>query len=680
MQWLIELLCRVKPELSETLNSLNLPEDSGYAWTIIGRKLSLGTDELLAIITEADVPVADLDRISASGIKPIPESIARKYQVVAAGNTGRHLQLGCATPMDEKLQSELGFALKHPVELLFSPPDQIANSLNRFYAAELGDAGRSLWVDDKALQKAKANPDQAIAQITQHILNDAAKLCASDIHIQTFLGGGIVRYRVDGLLMRGTSLPDSVRESVIRFILTQSDLDISNHSTPQDGRLRVQINDTPYDLRISYLPSHNDGRLVIRLLNQGQNFSIEHLGFPKRDQQTFKQLSRQSKGLILFTGPTGSGKTTSLYSLLAGLNRSDTNIMTAEDPVEYQLQGISQIEVDEKRGRRFDTILKSMLRQDPDIILVGEIRDAETAQMAMRAVMTGHLVFSTLHTQDALGSIQRLVDLGVTQGQLADGLKGVIAQRMARKICTHCAEPVEQMTALEQLFFDNFSEKPHLRAIGCEQCHFTGYLGRFPLVEIYQPDSDARIRMRKGQYLEDPDLLLKRDLAQVAVQAIASGVTSIDEITRVLGADFWGNVDPEHQSIAMSMAGMELNDQRKPGFLLLGGDQMLADRWSKAIGYPVSVAADGVSAAVMVRQDAQIVGYINYIDRPDHEVRPFMEDLRRNLAWSGLPSVFVLAQPHDELETALRQHGVTEWLTNPNDSVQLKQLCEQALL
>jgi len=680
MQWLVDLIGRVAPEHSESLKSLHLPEDPGFAWTLIGRKLSLGTDQLLKIIRKSGIPVVDLDKIASVDVKPIPEPVARKFQVVAAGITSSHLKLGCATPLDEHLQRELGFTLKRPVELVFSPPDQIANALNRFYATDPGVMGRSLWVDQKELAAAEAKPEEAIARITQHILNDAAKLGASDIHIQTFLGGGIVRYRVDGLLMRGTSLPDSVRESVIRFILTQSDLDISNHSTPQDGRLRVQINDAPYDLRISYLPSHNDGRLVIRLLNQGQNFSIENLGFPKRDQQTLKQLSRQSKGLILFTGPTGSGKTTSLYSLLAGLNRSDTNIMTAEDPVEYQLQGISQIEVDEKRGRRFDTILKSMLRQDPDIILVGEIRDAETAQMAMRAVMTGHLVFSTLHTQDALGSIQRLVDLGVTQGQLADGLKGVIAQRMARKICTHCAEPVEQMTALEQLFFDNFSEKPHLRAIGCEQCHFTGYLGRFPLVEIYQPDSDARSRMRKGQYLEDPDLLLKRDLAQVAVQAIAGGVTSIDEITRILGADFWGSVDPEHQGIAMSMVGMDLNDQRKPGFLLLGADQALADSWSEAIGYPVSVAADGVSAAVMVRQDTQIAGYINYIDRPDPEVRPFMEDLRRNLAWSGLPSVFVLAQPHDALETALRQHGVTEWLTNPNDSVRLKQLCEQALL
>lgn len=679
MQWLIELLCRVKPELSETLNSLNLPEDSGYAWTIIGRKLSLGTDELLAIITEAGVPVADLDRISASGIKPIPESIARKYQVVAAGNTGRHLQLGCATPMDEKLQSELGFALKHPVELLFSPPDQIANSLNRFYAAELGEAGRSLWVDDKALQKAKANPDEAIAQITQHILNDAVKLGASDIHIQPFLGGGLVRYRVDGMLMRGTSLPVAVRDSVLRFILTQADLDISNHSTPQDGRLRVQVDEVPYDLRISYLPSHNDSRLVIRLLNQGRNFSLEALGFPLHDQHTLRQASRQSKGLIIFTGPTGSGKTTSLYSLMAGLNKPDINIMTAEDPVEYQLQGISQIEVDNRRGRSFDTILKSMLRQDPDVILVGEIRDAETAQMAMRAVMTGHLVFSTLHTQDALGVAHRLVDLGVTQAQLADGLKTVVAQRMARKVCPDCAQEVKERTALEQLFFDNFSETPLLRAIGCESCHFTGYRGRFPLVEIYQPDADARTRMRQNRYLAEPDLVLKRGLAKVAVEAVVSGVSTIDEVTRVLGADFWDAVDPGHTRAALLMSGEELNDQRKPGFLLLGGSAKQAEAWSAAIGYPVTTASSGADAAKLLRHDTQLFGLIYHVDLLEDEVRPYMEDMRRHLAWSGLPAVYVLARHHTELETALKQHGVNDWVSDPADTAKLKRMCEQAL-
>lgn len=679
MQWLVDLLVRTHPEFADKLAGLNLPKDAGQAWTILGRKLSLGTDQLLDIIRAAGIPVADLDRMGASEVARIPEAIARKYQVVAAARTKSHIQLGCADPMNDSLAKELGFSIKHPVELLFSPPDQIANSLNRFYSSNAGEAGRTLWVDEKELERAKVNPEEAIARITQHILNDAVKLGASDIHIQPFLGGGLVRYRVDGMLMRGSSLPVNVRDSVLRFILTQADLDISNHTTPQDGRLRVQINDGTYDLRISYLPSHDDSRLVIRLLNQSRNFSLEALGFPMRDQQTLRQVCRQAKGLVLFTGPTGSGKTTSLYSLLAGLNKPEINIMTAEDPVEYQLQGISQIEVDEGRGRRFDTVLKSMLRQDPDIILVGEIRDAETAQMAMRAVMTGHLVFSTVHTQDALGTIQRLVDLGVTQGQLADGLKAAVAQRMARKVCPHCAESVTERTALEQLFFDNFSETPPLRAIGCEQCHFTGYLGRFPLIEIYEPAADARARMRKGQYLEEPDLELNRSLAKVAVQAIVGGITTIDEVTRVLGNDFWGAIDPERAKVAMSMAGLELNDQRKPGFLLLGGGEELAKKWSEAIGYPITIAADGPAAARVLRQDTQIFGLINYVDKPEDEVRPYMEDLRRHLAWSGLSAVYVLAQPHSELETALKQHGLNDWVKDPTDLVKLKDLCDKAL-
>lgn len=679
MQWLADLLARTRPDYQTKLQDFQLPDDIGQAWTIIGRKLNLGTDELLRIVADSGIPVADLDKMASSQVSPISEGVARKYHVVAAGRTKSHLQLGCATPLDEKLQSELGFALKHPIELLFSPPDQIANALNRFYAAELGEAGRTLWVDEDALKRAKASPDEAIAQITQHILNDGVKLGASDIHIQPFLGGGLVRYRVDGMLMRGTSLPVSVRDSVIRFVLTQSDLDISNHTTPQDGRLRVQINDTPYDLRISYLPSHNEGRLVIRLLNQGRNFSLEALGLPMRDKQTLRQAYRQSKGLILFTGPTGSGKTTSLYSLLAEMNKPDINIMTAEDPVEYQLQGISQIEVDERRGRRFDTILKSMLRQDPDVILVGEIRDAETAQMAMRAVMTGHLVFSTLHTQDALGAVHRLADLGVTEPQMADGLKMVVAQRMARKVCPHCAEEVKQRTSLEQLFFDNFSETPALRAIGCETCHFTGYLGRFPLIEIFQPDQDSRTRMREGRYLAEPELSLPRSLAKVAVQAIVSGITTIDEVTRVLGADFWGAIDPEHTNVALSMAGVELNDQRKPGFLLLGGTEEQAEQLSEAIGYPITTAKNGLDAANILRHDTQVFSLIHYVDLPDSEVRPYMEDLRRHLAWAGLPAIFILARPHAELEKALQQHDINEWCLEPIDVSKLKRLVDESL-
>ena len=678
MEWLKTLLSNSNPEWQQSLKDLQLPENESQAWHLIERKLALTSDQLVDAVKATGLEVFELDRVAHLDVEPIPESAARRFHAIAIERDSRKMVLACDNPLDDEFRREISFALKQPVELVFSPPEQIANGLNRFYAAALGKAGRKLWVDKESLESSDVTPEQAIARITQHILNDAVELGASDIHIQTFMGGGLVRFRVDGLLTRGSSLPVSVRDSVMRYILTQADLDISNHSTPQDGRLRVEINESTYDLRISYLPSHDHARLVIRLLNQERNFSLAALGLPLRDQQVLEQLVHQSRGLILFTGPTGSGKTTSLYSLLATINRPEVNIMTAEDPVEYQLNGISQIEVDEKRDRHFDTILKSMLRQDPDVILVGEIRDSETAKMAIRAVMTGHLVLSTLHTQDAVGAVQRLVDLGVSQGQLAECLKAVIGQRMARKVCTSCAEPIEKMTPLEQLYFDTFTEKPRFRAIGCEACHFSGYKGRFPLIEIYQPDVEARTRLRQGTYLVDPDSELKRDMSKVASQAIVAGISTVDEVTRVLGADYWDRVNPKAVASAMSLVSAHSGEQRRPSFLLLGRSEAWARKVGDKINIDLVVAADGEAAAAKLREDTHIVGLLLYVDT-DQDVPSYIEGIRHALAWAGLPTVFILNGRHEVLEEGLRKHDIEDWCTEPLDLIKLKRLIDESL-
>lgn len=679
LDWMLVTLARDVPEKAGALQSLELPQDSVQAWSVICRTLARPGAEVLELLKSSGVPVVDLNEqaISTKNV-PLPEATARRLHAVLA-EIGEHKVLAAVTsPFDQALQNEIAFSVGRKAELAFAPPEQIANVLNLHYSAFDGMATRHLWIDHDQLEES-ADSDQVISQITKMILNEAVTMNASDVHVQDFLGGGLIRYRVDGLMVRGSSLPKKVKQAVLRYVMTQSGLDISNHTTPQDGRLSISVDDKLFDLRISVLPSHDGSRLVIRLLDKNRKFSSDSLGFPLREQRQLELLSRQNQGLILFTGPTGAGKTTSLYSLLAGINTPERNIMTAEDPVEYRLPGVSQIEVDSAHGRSFDTVLKSMLRQDPDVILVGEVRDEPTAAMVMRAVMTGHLVFSTLHTIDALSTVQRLVDLGVTQGQIADCLTAVVAQRMVRRLCPVCATEVkDDLTPIESLFANAVKEPPKYRAVGCSACNHTGYKGRIPLVEVYTPSEDDRRLLRTDSYLRSADVKLERNLARVAWHQITSGLTTVDEVTRVLGAGFWNVIDPTVTSDALGSAGDTSFQRKQPGLMLFGADDEVSARIGALLDRPLVRVYSGEEGAEILRRDALIFGLIVYID-VEREPVEYLKHLRRHVSWCGLPVIMVLSAPDQAVEDYLRWRGYEEWCVWPIDDEQFRRLCVAAV-
>ena len=676
--WLHNLLVKSSPEKAGALNDITLSENDAQNWERLTHCMGLTSDELFQFIKgNTHTPCADLTAAEKSQTISIKESIARRYSVVACGTKGGIQQLACTHPFDEKLTQEISFSLGKKVELLFSPPETIDNAINLIYAQQNIEGSRSLWISDDSLDQ-EASPEEAIERITQLILNEAVKKDASDIHIQSFLGGGLVRYRVDGQLIRGLSLPRKVQDSILRFIINRAHLDASNHNTPQDGRIQMKINDLTFDLRISILPSHDNRRLVIRLLNQSREFSMTESGFPLAEQHALERLCQESRGLVLFTGPTGSGKTTSLYTLLSSLNTPNKNIMTAEDPVEYRISGVSQIEVDEGRGRGFDTILKSMLRQDPDIILIGEIRDAKTLKIAMQAVMTGHLVFATLHTSDIPGTIRRLLDLDATQGQLADGLKGIVAQRMARKLCTECTQPIQEPNHLEQLFLDTTQESPAMRAVGCEHCNYTGYKNRFPLLEVFEPSPQDITSLRQEQFFTSLTSEHTRSMNVIATEAVISGVTSIDEITSVLGADYWREFNSLVMQDALSHARHGLKDKHETSLLLIGADDSLTSKIKEVLHYSVITAQHATDAAEQLHLHAGVFALLIVLNKDSDPLKQLTE-LRKSLAWAGLPAAFVIEEMTAELEQIFTQHKVTRWITTPINEEKLSHLAAELI-
>ena len=359
-------------------------------------------------------------------------------------------------------------------------------------------------------------------RLVNHLLSDAVKAGASDIHIQPYEDRIVVRQRIDGVLSDSIEVPKTVQEEVITRIKVLGRMNIAEKRLPQDGRATVQLGDRVVDLRIASLPTSHNERIVIRLLDKSaQLYSLDEIGMPSRTCQTFRKLIRRDHGLILVTGPTGSGKSTTLYSALQEINSRDQNVLTIEDPIEYQLDGINQTQVNEKKGMTFATGLRSVLRQDPDIIMVGEIRDRETAVMAIQASLTGHLVFSTLHTNDAASAVTRLLDLGIEPYLVSSSLVAALAQRLVRRLCPACKTP-----SLHGFV-----------ASGCERCRSSGFSGRVGIFELLVLNESSRTLVEsrasaadiRQAAIDDGMRMLRRD----GLDKIEAGLTTREEVERV---------------------------------------------------------------------------------------------------------------------------------------------------
>jgi general secretion pathway protein E len=380
--------------------------------------------------------------------------------------------------------------------------------------------------------------DAPIIRLINALFNQAIREQASDIHIEAFENQSVVRFRIDGVLKDVTSFHRGFHGAVVSRLKVMAKLDIAEKRLPQDGRISLRVGDHAIDVRVSTLPTRHGERIVLRILDkQASRFDIANLGMDEAMQQRFREMTKALHGMILVTGPTGSGKTTTLYAGLAEIDRSQRNIVTVEDPVEYDLEGIGQVHVNVKTGLTFASGLRSILRQDPDVVLVGEIRDLETAEIAIQASLTGHLVLSTLHTNTAVGAITRLIDMGIDSYLIASSLSGVMAQRLVRVLCTNCKHPAAATTQEKGVMGIAESEDVTLyHPVGCDECNQTGFRHRTGIFELIIVDNELKTMIHEGQ---DEQSLVKHirrkspSILSNGLSRVRDGITSLDEVLRV---------------------------------------------------------------------------------------------------------------------------------------------------
>jgi MSHA biogenesis protein MshE len=438
--------------------------------------------------------------INIEKVRLLPESQARRFRAIVLEERNGMLLIGMADPTDLSAFDEITRIVKRDIDIAVVTEGQLLESIDRGYrrtdeitglARELSEDIGDTYVDFGALTDAVGMEEAPVVKLLQTMFDDASQIHASDIHIEPQEGRVMIRFRIDGSLHLQTEADSKIAPALVLRLKLMSGLDISEKRLPQDGRFHVRVREQGVDVRIATCPTQNGESVVMRLLRQdGGMVGLEKLGMPPDMLKRFREIIKRSNGMILVTGPTGSGKTTTLYSALAEINTIDQKIITVEDPVEYRLPGINQVQVNEKIDLTFARVLRSALRQDPDVILVGEMRDAETAQIGLRAAMTGHLVFSTLHTRDAAGTLFRFVDMGVPRFMVASSVQAVIAQRLLRRVCESCSEPhiptPQEIIWMEMegLSREQWSSLKHGR--GCSHCNGTGYRGRTGVYEMLE--------------------------------------------------------------------------------------------------------------------------------------------------------------------------------------------------
>lgn len=490
---------------------------------------------------------------SAEFVKRVPIAFARSKRVLGLATDNGKLRLAMADPDDAQTRDVLRRWLRVGVAAVRAEEAALDAAINRAYGQQTGAAqdfveklDRDTVMDEvkkfDGREDLLNNSDRApMIKLVNLILFEAVQQEASDIHVQPYEDRVVVRMRIDGVLFDIFTLPAAVREEVVSRVKVMGHMNIAEKRLPQDGRATVQVGDRIIDLRVSTVPASHGERVVIRLLDKSARlYTLGELGMDRRTLGRFKRLIGVEHGLILVTGPTGSGKSTTLYASLGEINSLERNIITLEDPIEYQLDGISQIQISEKRGMTFASGLRSVLRQDPDIVMVGEIRDRETAVMGIQSALTGHLVFSSLHTNDAASAVTRLLDLGIEPYLAASSLVGVLAQRLVRRVCERCAEPVEPgAEQLELMGFEPTAEQRGglRKGRGCEACRGTGYRGRAGCFELLTVDDAVRKLVQHQATAAEIDQAAKRagmhSLADDGLAKACAGVTTLDEVIRV---------------------------------------------------------------------------------------------------------------------------------------------------
>ena len=492
-------------------------------------------------------------QIPNSVIEMVTESMARENVVIPTGIEGDAVTIAMHNPNNIEVLDKLRFVLNREIKPVMAPLESIQGAINRHYGQSETESVDSMiseftetqidFTQTEAAQAMAGDEDDSapIIRLANLIISEAVAMRASDIHIEPFEDRVRIRYRIDGVLMERDSPPKRLLGALVSRLKIMARMDIAEKRRPQDGRIKTRAGSKEFDLRVSILPTSHGQAVVMRILDRDNiKVGIRNLGFGEDNYRTFQNIIRRPNGIFLVTGPTGSGKTTTLYSALGELNRPDRKIITAEDPVEYYLPGINQCEVRHSIGLDFARIIKAMLRQAPNVILVGEIRDTETGEMAIQASLTGHLVFSTLHTNDAPGAITRLIDMGVQPFLVACSLMAVLAQRLVRVVCPKCKEPYQPTPEEVETFNiteEELEEGQWVRGKGCPNCKHTGYKGRRAVFELMTMNTTLREMAFNSEPAQNirrqARLLGMRTLVEDAKDKAYDGMTSLSEVLKL---------------------------------------------------------------------------------------------------------------------------------------------------
>ena len=649
------------------------------AWGTVGRAVGLPEGQLAGLVAQYfRLQVANFTIADPNAFLLVPEAMARKHLIFPLAETDRHLVVATSDPTDVEAERLLGFtsgrqavfevasprAIKEALDERFSPDKAVENILGNL---ELEDDSEDAVRLVEEMGPETITEGEVVAtpvvKLTNLIIRDGIAQGASDLHIEPGRKIGVVRYRVDGVLRKHMDLPMSALNRVISRIKILSKLDIADRLRPQDGKARVRVKNLAYDLRVSTLPAGGAEKCVIRILDSNTSVTLEDLNVPDPELALFRQLLSNRDGIVMVTGPTGSGKTSTLYGALRELADGKVNIMTVEDPIEYELPAITQTQVETKQGLTFASALRSILRQDPDVILVGEIRDRETAQTAVEAAMTGHLVLATVHANDAVSSVPRLADMGLQFSAIAATLRGALAQRLIRKVCAACAEPVRGvLTPDEQRLTERHGMEPVVRAVGCPECGFTGYRGRLPVQEVMTvgPRLAAAIEARKGvatlnRLAEQGGM---RPMHEVGLDWVRQGKTTLVEVERVLGAV------AEEQEAAQEEKG-------PPRILLVDDDEdarLLMRTLLEDEAFEVHDAGDGHKAMDILKVDPDFSLVILDLRMPGMDGREVLNLIRGSVDTAALPVLIRTGAGTAQDEAELLDAGADDFMAKSVDS------------
>ena len=598
-------------------------------------------------------------------VRLVPERLARRHVVVPLRVDNRTLTYATCRPFDPEIERDLSFASGRRMQPVVAPRSGVLEALERCYPKlrELDILAARLSGERPVVEtevRADLGPTASTAmELCDHIIGRAVEVGASDVHVECGIDGTTVRYRICGVLEPVLTLPASVSQPICNRFKIMARADIAVHHRPQDGAFRLKVNGRPIDVRLSTLPTVQGEKIVMRVIDSYSPLqTLDRLAYDEQTLTRFRQSLARPDGLVLVTGPTGSGKTTALYAALAHLCTGRTNIVSVEDPVERTIAGVTQIPVNPRGGNTFATVLRSLMRQDPNIIMVGEIRDEEVAQIVGQAAYTGHLVLTSIHTVDAATAITRLANLGLEPYKIAESLSAVLAQRLVRSLCPSCRHVHGEDEARSRGAAHRIPSAPVSAGSGCQHCNHTGYLGRVPVAELLTPSDELRDAITRGATAYEIRAAMRAagfpTMRDAALQLVAAGITSIEEVNRVLIDD----ADTVHGAA-----------RERPRVLIADDEpitRMLVKFLLEKEKFEVLEAANGRTALEIAMRERPDLLLID-LNMPEMDGYEAIASLRKDLSMATLPIVVLTSEEGPGIERRVLELGADDYILKPFD-------------